>query len=372
MFQTDREKPLVAVAMSGGVDSSVTAALLLERGYRVVGLTMKLWDYERVGGNVRGESTCCSLEDIEDARAVADQLGFPHYVVDVRAEFESHVVRNFEQEYLRGRTPNPCILCNAQIKWRALLRKALALGASYFATGHYARVIYDADRQRYLLLRARDASKDQSYALWALRQEQLRYTILPLGELNKARVRQVAARLGLPTATKSESQEICFIPDNDYRRYLRERFGSQVARPGEIVDIAGRVLGRHSGYVNFTVGQRRGLGIAMGKPAYVVDIRPEENRIVVGEREALLASGLIAESTNWIAIPALEEPMRVWVKTRYRDRGAWAKIRPREDGDSVVVEFEEPQAAITPGQSVVFYDGEVVVGGGIIATRLQS
>ncbi len=371
MYREDRQKPLVAVAMSGGVDSSVTAALLLERGYRVVGLTMKLWDYERVGGNVHRESSCCSLDDIEDARAVAHQLGIPHYVVDIQEEFARTVIRNFEEEYLRGRTPNPCVLCNLHAKWRVLLRKALSIGAEYFATGHYARVIYDADSRRYLLLRATDRSKDQSYALWALRQDQLRYTILPLGELSKHEVRATAQRLGLRIARKAESQEICFIPDNDYRRYLQERFGPGVLREGEIVDTSGRVLGKHSGYPGFTIGQRRGLGIAVGKPMYVVDIRPELNQVVVGEREELFSRGLVAELVNWIAVERLEDPMQVWVKIRYRDRGSWATIRPHEDDPRrVVVQFEEPQPAVTPGQSVVFYDEDVVVGGGIIAERI--
>ncbi|MDZ7372637.1 MAG: tRNA 2-thiouridine(34) synthase MnmA [candidate division KSB1 bacterium] len=371
MFRENRDRPLIAVAMSGGVDSSVAAALLVERGYRVVGLTLKLWDYDRMGGNVRHESTCCSVDDIWDARAVAEQLGIPHYVVDARAEFEARVVRSFEEEYLHGRTPNPCVLCNSEVKWRVLLRKALSLGAQYFATGHYARILYDADRRRYLLLRARDPSKDQSYALWALRQEQLQYTLLPLGELSKGQVRELAGRLGLRTANKADSQEICFVPDNDYRRYLRERFGSRAMAEGEIVDLAGNVIGRHQGYVNFTIGQRRGLGVSLGKPAYVVDIRPEENRVVVGGREALLSRGLVADRLNWISIPALEEPMRVWVKTRYRDRGSWATIFPGDDG-GVQVEFEEPQAAVTPGQSVVFYEGDAVVGGGVIARRLPT
>ncbi len=368
VFKETDNRPLVAVAMSGGVDSSVAAALLLEQGYRVVGLTMKLWEYDAVGGNVHAERSCCSLEGISDAARVAAQLGIPHYTVDVHEAFEKDVVQNFIEEYRRGRTPNPCVLCNVRTKWDVLRLKARALGARYFATGHYARVKRNLDTGRVELWRAADKSKDQSYALWALRQDQLAETLLPLGELTKETTRKMAERLGLRTATKPDSQEICFVPDNDYRRFLRER--GEPERVGEIVDTAGNVLGHHRGTTGFTIGQRRGLGIAVGRPVYVVDIDPERNRVVVGDREELLSRGLIATGVNWVAIPELERPTRAWVKIRYRDRGSWATLYPAEEAGAVRVEFDEPQAAVTPGQSAVFYDGDRVLGGGFILSRL--
>ena len=368
MFRETENRPLVAVAMSGGVDSSVTAAILLERGYSVVGLTMKLWEYDTVGGNLYSESSCCSLEGIHDAARVADQLGIPHYVVDVHEAFEKQVIRNFIEEYRRGRTPNPCVLCNVLTKWDLLRLKGKALGAKYFATGHYARVRFNPATRRYELLRALDKGKDQSYALWALRQEQLADTLLPLGDLTKDATRKLAERLGLRTASKPDSQEICFVPDNDYRRFLRER--GEPERVGEIVDTEGNVLGHHRGYTGFTIGQRRGLGIAVGRPVYVVDIDPVRNRVVVGDREELLSRGLVASGVNWVALPGLEEPVRAWVKIRYRDRGSWATLHPGEEPGTVRVEFDEPQPAVTPGQSAVFYDGDRVLGGGFILKRL--
>ncbi len=368
MFKEREDLPLVAVAMSGGVDSSVAAALLLERGYKVVGLTMKLWEYDAVGGNVHAESSCCSLEGISDAARVAEQLGIPHYVVDVHEAFERDVIQNFVDEYRRGRTPNPCVLCNVKTKWDVLRLKAKALGAQYFATGHYARVRRNAETGRFELWRAVDLDKDQSYALWALRQAQLAETLLPLGDMTKDATRKMAERLGLRTAKKPDSQEICFVPDNDYRRFLRDR--GEPERVGEIVDTAGNVLGYHRGTTGFTIGQRRGLGIAVGRPVYVVDIDPERNRVVVGSREDLLSHGLIATGVNWVALSELRQPTRAWVKIRYRDRGAWATLYPAEEPKSVRVEFEEPQAAVTPGQSAVFYDGDRLLGGGFILARL--
>lgn len=358
----------VVVAMSGGVDSSVAAALLVEQGYDVVGITMKLWEYSDVGGNVRRESTCCSVEAMLDAAAVCKKLGIPHYVVDFQEEFRQWVIRNFIEEYLRGRTPNPCILCNTKIKWERLLQKAREIGAEYLATGHYARVEYDESSGRYLLKKGRDPQKDQSYALWGLTQESLKHTLFPLGNLTKNEVRNIARKMGLKTAEKGESQEICFVPDNDYRRMLREQAAEgkvQSIGPGPLVTIEGKRVGEHQGYPFYTIGQRRRLGVALGKPAYVVDIRPESNEVIIGSREDLLHKGLVARNVNWIAVERLTAPARLFVKIRYRDPGAFGEVVEVKPGEAKVL-FETPQRAITPGQSVVFYDEDVVVGGGII------
>ena len=361
------KKPLVVVAMSGGVDSSVAAALLLKQGYRVIGITMKLWEFEDVGGNPARESACCSIESMNDAALVCRKLGVPHYVVDFQEEFRKWVVENFVSEYLAGRTPNPCVICNSRIKWETLLVKARSLGAEYLATGHYARVERDASTGRYLLKKGVYSEKDQSYALWGLTQDSLAHTLFPLGELTKPRVREIAAELGLRTAGKRESQEICFVPDNDYRRLIREKAGEKASAlaEGEFVSPDGEFLGKHSGYPNFTIGQRRGLGIALGRPVYVVDIRPETNQVVVGDRAHLFRRGLRASRVNWIAVAGLETPRRLFVKIRYKDPGAFATVKQLDDG-RVEVRFEQPQRAVTPGQSVVFYDGDTVVGGGVI------
>jgi len=365
----DKSDTTVVVAMSGGVDSSVAAALLHRQGYNVIGITLQLWEFAEVGGNVVRETACCSLEMMNDARAVCARLGIPHFVLDFRKKFEAEVVNYFVQEYLDGRTPNPCILCNARVKWGALLHRARELGADYLATGHYARVGYDAPRGRYVLRQGTDPSKDQSYALWALSQEQLAHTLLPLGEMRKSDVRKLAAEWGLKTAHKVESQELCFIADNDYRRFLRERTDGTL-RPGEIVTTDGRVVGTHQGYPAYTVGQRKGLGVAMGKPVYVIRIEPQTNRIVIGERDELLSQGLLARQLNWIAIDELREPMQVTARIRYNDEGVPATVNPMAEG-AVWVHFRSPRPAVTPGQSVVFYDGEVVVGGAVIAEDLK-
>jgi len=357
----------VAVAMSGGVDSSVAAALLKQQGYQVIGLTMHIWDYDSVGGNVFNESSCCSLETMNDARSVCQMLGIPHYVIDVRDEFEKYVIRNFETEYLSGRTPNPCVLCNSRIKWEVLLKKAMELGCDYFSTGHYARVSYDEKSGRFLLLRGVDRSKDQAYALWGLTQPQLQRTLFPLGNLTKTEVRTIAAQLNLKTKHKQESQEICFVPDNDYARFLRQRHPALLAsiRQGEILDRDGNTLGHHRGYPFYTIGQRRGLGISVGKPLYVTEIDATANRIVVGESKDLKQQGLVADHVNWIAIDKLTIPLKVEAQIRYNDPGRRATIYPDNEG-SVRVIFETFHRAITPGQSVVFFRDDVVIGGGII------
>ena len=370
---SDHNNETVLVAMSGGVDSSVAAALLHERGYDVVGVTMNLWDYDRVGGNVNRDSGCCSLDTMDDARAVCHTLGVPHYVVNLKDEFEAAVTENFIAEYLQGRTPNPCVRCNTYIKWGALLQKAEELGASKIATGHYARSHYDASTGRWVLRRGLDAKKDQSYALWGIRQSGLACTLFPIGEYTKPEIREMARRFGLRTAEKRESQEICFIPDNDYNRYLASKRPDLVEAlaDGEIVDQNGTVLGRHRGYPFYTIGQRKGLGVALGEPVYVTEIDAGSNRIRVGRNEDLLHAGLVADHLNWIAFETLERALPVEAKIRYNDPGAPAVVRPREDG-TVEVTFDTPQRAVTPGQSVVFYDGDVVVGGGVIRQYIRA
>ncbi|WP_027719338.1 tRNA 2-thiouridine(34) synthase MnmA [Desulfovirgula thermocuniculi] len=359
----------VLVAMSGGVDSSVTAALLVERGYEVIGVTMQIWDpaVTEVAGEHVG---CCSLAAVEDARRVANRLGIPYYVLNFRRAFEERVIRYFCAEYLRGRTPNPCIACNRFIKFELLLRKARALGATYVATGHYARIVYDGRRNRYYLCRSRDEQKDQTYFLYTLTQEQLAHTLMPLGDYTKEEVRQMARERNLPVAEKPESQEICFIPDDDYREFLREVAGSQI-KPGPFLDLEGNVLGWHEGLPFYTVGQRRGLGIAAGRRLYVVDIDPTRNAVILGPQEALWRSELVAEDNNFISIEELTSPLEVQAQIRYRSRPAPAVISPLGEG-RVKVSFLEPQRAITPGQAVVYYRGQCVVGGGIIAGRSTS
>ncbi|MBD3290567.1 tRNA 2-thiouridine(34) synthase MnmA [candidate division KSB1 bacterium] len=366
-------KKNVAVAMSGGVDSSVAAALLYKENFNVVGLTMHLWDYDGVGGNVQSDTSCCSLDAVYDARAVCEKIGIPHYVVDVREEFRNEIINNFISEYLHGRTPNPCILCNSIMKWTVLYNKAAQLGMDYLATGHYAIVEYDPGIDRYLLKKGADPAKDQSYALWALTQEKLRITKLPLGKLSKPEVREIAAEIGLKTTEKRESQDICFIPDNDYNRFLIEQEPelNEKVRGGEIVDTRGNTLGIHKGYPFYTIGQRRGLGIAIGKPMYVVDIDAKRNRIVVGEKYDLQSSGLLAEQANWISGVPSNKGINVEAKIRYNDPGTAATIyATNETGIRVV--FHEKAEAVTPGQSVVFYQDDVVVGGGIITKNLKN
>lgn len=358
--------------MSGGVDSSVAAALLCERGYRVIGVTMNLWDYDRVGGNVNRDSGCCSIDTMDDARAVCHKLGIPHYVVNFRDEFEATVTENFVREYLSGRTPNPCVRCNTYIKWGALLRKAFDLGADYIATGHYARITRDSESGRYLLRRGVDRSKDQSYALWGLQPAGLRHTLLPVGEYTKSEVREIARRLGLRTAEKPESQEICFVPDNDYRRYLREKVPSlQEGVGGEIVDREGNVVGLHRGFPFYTVGQRRGLGLSLGRPVYVTEIDPRTNRVIVGTQDELEVGGLVAEQVNWVSIEGLASPRRAEVKIRYRDPGVVATLYPQDNG-RVKVLFERPQRAVTAGQSAVFYEDDILLGGGVIQSAIKK
>lgn len=356
--------------MSGGVDSSVTAALLRERGHDVVGITMKTWDHEQTGTHRPGQKVvgCCTLESMNDARSVAIKMDFPHFIVDIREEFGDWVVERFTEEYLAGRTPNPCVLCNTHIKWAALLRRADALGCELIATGHYARVRFDDARGRFVVSRGVDADKDQSYALWGLPQEHLARSIFPLGEFTKPEIRRLAADMSLSSvADKPDSYEICFIPDNDYRGFLRRRvegLEDHVAG-GDFVLSDGTVVGRHAGYPFYTIGQRRGLDLALGRPVYVTRIEPSTNRITVGPRDELLRQTLTARQLNFVGAGNLAEERPVTAKVRYRDEGAPA-LAWQTGPDELRVAFAEPRAAVTPGQSVVLYDGDDVLAGGWI------
>lgn len=361
----------VVVAMSGGVDSSIAAVLLVEKGYEVIGITIKTYNYENVGGNYNQESNCCSLDGINDARLVADKFGFHHYVLDLSKEFNELVIQNFIQEYLAGNTPNPCVICNRKIKWEALIRKASTFGAEYIATGHYARVRYDEGRKRFILSRGKDLSKDQSYALWGLTQESLSRTLFPLAEYTKSEVRQLAHHYGLTNARKGESFEICFIPDDNYERFLKEQnpeLESQLNNGDLIFD--GKVVGKHKGYPFYTIGQRKGLGVALHEPVYVMKIDPKENKIYLGRESDIMHTGLVARNVNLIAFDNLRNGMQVFAKVRYKDEGTKAYAVELESGKLQVI-FENKKRAITPGQSVVLYDNDDVVGGGIIEQIIE-
>jgi tRNA-specific 2-thiouridylase len=349
--------------MSGGVDSSVAAALLLEQGYEVVGVTMQLWDPELPYG-LEPEGGCCSLGAVEDARAVANQLGIPYYVLNFQREFRNSVVDYFVSEYLQGRTPNPCIMCNHSLKFGRLLEKARGLDADFVATGHYVRKERDLDSGRWLLRKGIDTGKDQSYVLYGLTQEQLSQSLFPLGNFTKPMIREKAAGLGLRVASKPESQEICFVPDQDYGRFIAE-YRPEVARPGKIRDVSGKVLADHAGIANFTIGQRKGLGIAAGIPLYVTEIRPATDEVIVGTADQVFADKLIASNLNWIAWTTLEQPLEVEAKIRYSAKAVPAVVKPLSAAQ-VEVHFQTSQRAITPGQAVVFYHGDLVLGGGTI------
>jgi tRNA-specific 2-thiouridylase len=364
----------IAVAMSGGVDSSTVAAMLAHAGESVVGLTLQLWDQTRLAGrhgipDAPKAGRCCSLDDVYDARHVAEHLGIPYYVVNQEDRFERDVVRPFVAEYIAGRTPIPCSLCNNHIKFDQLLQTARSIGASRIATGHYAVNEYDPARKRWILKRPVDSAKDQTYFLFGLTQEQLAHTLFPLGRLTKPEVREMARRHGLRLAEKPDSQEICFIPGGDYKQFLAaylEEQGEQMPETaGELVASNGEVLGHHDGIVNFTVGQRKGLGVASSSPLYVLQIDPASHRVTVGADAELAMRRLRVRRLNWISIPELTGPMRARAKIRHRHQPALATLEP-SGADEVIATFDEPQRAITPGQSAVFYDGDEVVGGGWI------
>jgi tRNA-uridine 2-sulfurtransferase len=358
------KKGRVLMAMSGGVDSSVAAILLRDQGYELVGITMKTWDYAASGGTAK-ETGCCSLDSINDARSVAVKYGFPHYVLDLRKEFEEKIINNFIDEYMAGRTPNPCVLCNKLVKWDDLLKKADQLDCEFIATGHYSILMHENDR--YYLRKGTDESKDQTYVLWGLSQEHLRRTIFPLGSYLKTEIKEIAVKMGIPRlANKSESYEICFIPDNDYRSFLKHRVEGldKKVEGGSFLTIDGKVLGKHHGYPFYTIGQRKGLEVAVGHPLYVNKINPADNSVVLGERSELMKSELHTNSLNLMKYADFSEMKNIVTKIRYKDAGSLSTLIKTEDRIHVV--FDNEVSAITPGQSAVFYEGNDLIGGGVI------
>lgn len=381
------QKKKVVIGMSGGVDSSVAAWLLVQQGYEVIGVTMQIWQ-EEDEETAQEEGGCCGLSAVDDARRVAWQLKIPYYVMNFRSEFKNKVMDYFVEEYLHGRTPNPCIACNRYVKWESLLKRSMDIGADYIATGHYARV-EKLENGRYALKRSATDAKDQTYALYNLTQEQLSHTLMPVGDYSKEEIRQMAEKLGLKVAHKADSQEICFIPDHDYARFIEEEIERenretqlescggcaacetnkpcrQLPGPGNFVDREGNILGQHQGITHYTIGQRKGLGLAMGHPVFVVEIRPDTNEVVIGSNEDVFTDRLVCDKLNWMAIDGLHGKEReVVAKIRYSHKGAPCRIR--EIGEDLVeCRFLTPVRAVTPGQAVVFYDGDYVAGGGTI------
>lgn len=352
----------VVIGMSGGVDSSVAAYLLKEQGYEVTGVTMQIWQ-EEDACSVEENGGCCGMSAVEDARRVAAALDIPFYVMNFRKEFQEHVIDYFSAEYYSGRTPNPCIACNRYVKWEALLRKSLSLGADYLATGHYARV-EKLKNGRYALRRSSTLKKDQTYALYNLTQDQLRHTLMPVGEYSKEEIRAIAARIGLKVADKPDSQDICFVPDGDYASFLEKNAGRKAAE-GNFVTPEGKILGRHKGIIHYTVGQRKGLGLALGYPAFVVEIRPDTNEVVIGTYEESLTKTVRASHLNFMSAADITSPVRVFAKVRYNHKGAWCRAEKTGE-DEITCFFEEPLRAVAPGQALVLYDGEYVMGGGTI------
>lgn len=359
----------VLVAMSGGIDSTVVALMLHEQGYEVIGITMKTWDYASSGGSKK-ETGCCNLDSFNDARAAAVHHGFPHYILDIREEFGGFVVENFVDEYLAGRTPNPCVMCNTHIKWRALLKRANAMDCEFIATGHYAKV--REENGRYVISKGIDETKDQSYVLWGLQQDLLGRTLLPLGGYRKTAIRQMAHDFGYPElAKKSESYEICFVPDNDYRGFLKRNVEGLEERMkgGTFVDKQGKILGQHKGYPFYTIGQRKGLDIALGKPAFVTAIDPNTNTVVLGDEEDLMKKDMHVAKMNYIKYPGINDGMEATIRIRYKDMGSLGTLYNNDTG--IRVSFYENAKGIAPGQSAVFYEGDDVIGGGIIQRTEQ-
>jgi tRNA-specific 2-thiouridylase len=365
------KKGRVLVAMSGGIDSSVAAVLLHEQGYEVIGMTMKTWDYASSGGDKK-ETGCCSLDSINDARHIAVSLGFPHYILDIREEFGDSVIDYFTNEYIEGRTPNPCVMCNTHIKWDALLRRADQLGCEFIATGHYAQI--RKENGRHIISKGVDVLKDQSYVLWGVSQDSLARTILPLGHLTKARIREMATERGfVDLVNKSESYEICFVPDNDYRGFLKRRVPEleEQVKGGNFIDTEGKIIGKHEGYPFYTVGQRKGLGKAFGYPAFVIEIRKESNEVVIGKVEDLNRTGMWVGQLNlqkYTSIPA--EGIETVTKVRYKDAGTAGHVE--QVGNRIKVDFAFDVSGIAPGQAAVFYEGDDVVGGGWILKSYQK
>lgn len=356
------ETKKVVVGLSGGVDSSVAAYLLKEQGYDVIGVTMQIWqDEDRAIQEENGG--CCGLSAVDDARRVANDLGIPYYVMNFKKEFKKEVIDYFVDEYKRGRTPNPCIACNRYVKWESLLKRSMDIGADYIATGHYARIV-QLENGRYTLKRSATLAKDQTYALYNLTQDQLSHTLMPVGEYTKDEVRKIAEKIQLQVANKPDSQDICFVPDGDYASFIEETTGEKI-ETGNFVDVNGNVLGKHRGLIHYTVGQRKGLGLSLGYPAFVLEICPETNEIVIGSNEDSMSYTLRANQLNFMSILDLEDEMRVFAKIRYNHKGAWCTIR-KTAKDEILCTFDEAQRAITPGQAVVFYDDDYVVGGGTI------
>lgn len=352
----------VVVGMSGGVDSSVAAYLLKQQGYDVVGVTMQIWQDES-HEEIENKGGCCGLSAVDDARRVAAMLDIPYYVMNFKSEFKRDVIDYFVREYLAGRTPNPCIACNRYVKWESLLTRSIQIGADYIATGHYARIC-ELPNGRYAIRNSVTAKKDQTYALYNLTQEQLKRTLMPIGDYTKEEVRKIAEDIGLMVAGKPDSMEICFVPDNDYASFIEKETGV-TSVPGDFVDVDGNVIGKHRGVIHYTVGQRKGLGIALGKPAFVVAIRPEQNQVVIGEDRDVYTERLYAKNLNFMAVDDIPEPVHVKAKIRYSHEGAYCTVR-KIDSDTIECIFDQPVRAVTPGQAVVLYDGEYVLGGGTI------
>ena len=353
----------VVVGMSGGVDSSVAAYLLKKQGYDVIGVTMKIWQDEEQC-NIEDNGGCCGTSAVDDARRVAQKLDIPYYVMNFKNEFKHYVINPFVESYINGCTPNPCILCNRYVKWEALLQRSITLGADYIATGHYARIT-QLNNGRYVIRNSVTAKKDQTYALYNLTQYQLSHTLMPIGEYEKNEIRDLAKMLDLPVATKPDSQDICFVPDNDYAAVIKAQASERVPQPGNFVDKHGRILGQHKGIIHYTIGQRKGLNLSMGHPVFVTKICPETNEVVIGDAEDVFTNTLICDDINFMAVEDISEPIEVIAKVRYSHSGSSCVIEKIKDG-KIKCTFKEPVRAVTPGQAVVFYQNDYVFGGGTI------